>query len=178
MIQTATPIVQQKFLITKCDVFADYDKDYKDILGSNKLPVWPLEAPEIDVVHYTKKDLQQIIQLVFQAQISKKRSSGDKLKVRSPDVYCGRSQIECYNFCQIFKDHFATVEATRLNQILFATPFLWDQIDFCCQKHQQKLDRDSLFLIIWNKFKAFFRGVLKDCQAFVNSYWAKIKRNS
>ncbi len=49
---------------------SDYEiQDYKDSLESNKLPNEPPtghpKAPTIDIVCYTKKYLQQIIQLVF-----------------------------------------------------------------------------------------------------------------
>ena len=60
-----------------------------------------------------------IIQLVFQAQTCKERLSENKLKAKSPDVYHDRFHIECYKFDQQCKDYFATVEATKLNQILF-----------------------------------------------------------
>lgn len=73
------------------------------------------EAPKIDAVYYTKKDLQQNIQSVLQAQVPKRRLSGDKLKAKSPDVYCTKFHLECYNFCQPYKNHFATVGATELN---------------------------------------------------------------
>ena len=56
-------------------------------------------------------------------QVSK-GSSGDKLKVKTLDVYCDRSHMEYYNFCQQYKDHFATCEATEPNQILFIAFFL------------------------------------------------------
>lgn len=48
----------------------------------------------------------------------------DKIKATSPNIYCDRYYIECYNFCQQYKDYFATAEATKPNQIPFATFFL------------------------------------------------------
>ncbi len=42
----------------------------------------------------------------------------------------------------------------------------------------RKLERESSVLIIWDEFIAFFQKALGDSQVFVDSYWAKIKRNS
>ncbi len=51
---------------------------------SSKAPsARPPEDPKIDTIHYTKKELQQIIQSVLQAQTPKERSSGDKPKLSS-----------------------------------------------------------------------------------------------
>ena len=86
--------------------------------------------------------------------------------------------MEYYNFCQQYKDYFATAETTGPNQIPFTTFFLWDQINFCLYQHKRKLEGNSLISITWDEFKAFFRKFLEDSKAFVNSYWAKIKRDS
>ena len=53
-----------------------------------------------------------------------------KLKACSPDVYYGKSHIDCYNFYQQYEDYFAIVGATRSTRILYATSFLQDQISF------------------------------------------------
>ncbi len=85
-------------------ILDNVDQDHKILLKSNKPsnkpPTRPPEASAIDAVHYTEKDLQQIIQLVFQAQTSKQESFEDKFKARSSNVYCGKSDIWCYNFYQ------------------------------------------------------------------------------
>ncbi len=52
--------------------------------------------------------------------------------------------MECYNFCQQCKDHFATTGAIELNRIPFAAFFFWDGINFCWQQYKQKLERESL----------------------------------
>ena len=85
-------------------------------LGSLKIialeiSILSFKALELNVGQYTQKNLHQIILLVFQAQTSKRRSPEDKFKADSPDVYCNRSHIECYNFCQKCKDYFATIRA-------------------------------------------------------------------
>ncbi len=90
-------------------------------------PLGPPQAPPLPVPsdpganHYSYQDLDRIIQTFFHAL---KGGYGDKLKAKTPDVYRGRSYIECYNFCQQFEDHFATCRATRPNRIPFATSFL------------------------------------------------------
>ncbi len=111
----------------------DQDQDYEDLLGSNKPLAGPSKAlitPKIDITRFTWKNLDQIIELIFQAQTLKGRSSfGDKFKAKSPDIYHDRFHIECYNFCQRYKDYFATTRATGPNWILFVATFLWDQIN-------------------------------------------------
>ena len=63
-------------------------------------------------------------------QVSK-GGSGDKLKAKIPDVYCGRSHIQYYNFCQQYEDYFVTHKAIGPNQIPFAASFLHDHFNFC-----------------------------------------------
>lgn len=74
--------------------------------------------------------MDQIIQVVIQASICKRDLSGDKLKAKSSDIYCGRLYIKCYNFCQQCENYFVTIEATEPNQIPFATSFFQNQINF------------------------------------------------
>ncbi len=69
---------------------------------------------------YSQQDLNRIIQTFFRAS---KGGSEDKLKAKTPDVYRGKSHMECYNFCQQCEDHFAICGATRPNRIPFATSF-------------------------------------------------------
>ncbi len=116
--------------------------DHKNSLGSNKpgpseapirseAPARPPHAPPPaapDVAQYIQKDMDHLFQTFLQAS---KGGSGDKLKATIPDVYCGRSHMECYNFCQQCKDHFAICGATRPNWIPFAVSFLRDRINFC-----------------------------------------------
>ena len=47
-----------------------------------------------------------------------------KLKACSPNVYCRKSHIDCYNFCQQCEDDFAIARATGLTQFPFAMSFL------------------------------------------------------
>ncbi len=86
--------------------------------------------------------------------------------------------MECYNFYQQCKDHFVICGATGPNRILFADFFLRDQINFRWQQHKRKLEAENSVPISWDEFKAFLRKALGDSQAFVDSYWTKIKKDS
>ena len=57
----------------------------------------------------------------------------EKLKACSPALYRGKSHMDCYNFCQQWKDYFATARATGPTRIFFATSFLRDRISFYWQ---------------------------------------------
>ncbi len=63
----------------------------------------PLQTPPLPIPQdpganrYSQQVLDKIIQTILQTS---KSGSGDKLKAKTPDVYRGRSHIECYNFCQ------------------------------------------------------------------------------
>lgn len=46
------------------------------------------------------------------------------------DVYYGKNHLDCYNFCQKSKDHFASGGAKSSNQILFAVFFLRNCMNF------------------------------------------------
>ena len=129
------------------------------------------------VAKYTEEDLQQILKAVLEAKVPASDEPLEKLlKARSPDVYRGKSHMECYNFCQQCKDHFAIARAKGPNRILFAASFFCDRINFRWQQYKRK--QDSSIPISWDKFKAFLRRSLGDFQAFIDSYWAKIKRDS
>lgn len=51
------------------------------------------------------------------------------LKAKLSDVYCGKSYIECYNFCQQCKNYFANAGAKGPNGILFTPFFLRNYIN-------------------------------------------------
>ena len=93
-----------------------------------------------------------------------------KLKARFPDVYRGKSHIDCYNFCQQYEDYFATARATGSTRILFAASFLRDRISFCWQQYKRRHDVETPVPVTWEEFKAFLRRTLGDSQAFVDAY--------
>ena len=98
------------------------------------------EAPinllaEPPITKYTEEDLQKIFRMVFKARALPFDGPREKpLKARSPDVYCVKSHMECYNFCQQCEDHFATAGAKSPNRIPFTAFFLHDRINFCWQQ--------------------------------------------
>ena len=92
-------------------------------------PARPLQAlsptfQSPDANQYSQQNLDKIIQTFFYS--SKCGSLGNKLKAKTLNVYCNRFHIECYNFCQQYKDHFAIAGATGPYQIPFAAFFLQD----------------------------------------------------
>ena len=103
--------------------------DYKDAVS-------PIVDPGIGsvgppVAKYTEENLQRILKAVLEAQVLAFDEPCKKLlKARSPDVYCGKSHMECYNFCQQYEDHFTTAGAKGPNRIPFAAFFLRDRMNF------------------------------------------------
>ncbi len=100
------------------------NRDHEDPLGSNEpgpseapagydtpagsetpagpeTPPRPPQAPPFPVPQdpganrYSQQDLDRIIQTFLHVS---KGGSRDKLKAKTPDVYRGRSHMECYNF--------------------------------------------------------------------------------
>ena len=124
----------QKSQASKAPTDWSNDRDYENPLESNKpgppkapeAPIGPLKAsfpvPSApNIAWYTPKDMDHLLQISLQAS---KGGSGDNLKAKTSDVYHNRSYMECYNFCQQYKDYFAICGATRLNQIPFVAFFL------------------------------------------------------
>ena len=64
------------------------------------------------------------------------------LKARFPDVYQSKTHMECYNFFQKCKDHFAIAGAMRPNRVLFAATFLKNAALFCWQQPQHKVKNE------------------------------------
>ena len=70
--------------------------------------------------------------MVLKARVSSSDGPREKsLKAKSPDMYCDKFHMEYYNFCQQYKDHFATVRAKSPNHVPFIAFFLRDYINFC-----------------------------------------------
>ena len=105
----------------------------------------PASAP----VHYSKEDLQSMMKVcidsIFQVQVlCPTEPAGHRegqLKTRLPDLYYGKSHIECYHFCQQCEDHFDTADATTSNRTPFVASFLCNRISF--QWHQHKLQNQA-----------------------------------
>ena len=66
-----------------------------------KLSVIVVSAAAFTVSKYTKKDLQQILKIILEAQVlAISEEPWDKpLKACFLDVDCGNSYMKCYNFC-------------------------------------------------------------------------------
>ena len=97
------------------------------------------------------------------------------LKAKVPDVYFGKSHMDCYHFCQQCEDHFETAGATGSNRTPFATSFLRGKINFRWHQHRKQLGGVS---VPWEEFKAFLRKNLGDSRSFVDTIWSNIKRDS
>ena len=100
------------------------------------------------VVKYSEDDLQRIFRTVLDSRPSASilapvvaatpHYEGPRepsLKARFPDIYWGRTHLECYNVFQKCKDHFATVGATGPNRVPFAATFLKNTALFWWQQH-------------------------------------------
>ena len=170
---------------------------------STKPPVANAPAAANSIPKYSEDDLQRILRTVLEARVPAPapvlapapvpapvpapapapapivaEAYRKKLKARFPDVYRGKSHIDCYNFCQQYEDYFATAGATGPTWILFAASFLRNRISFRWQKYKRRYDAKTLVPVIWDEFKAFLRRSLDDSQAFVDTYWGKLKRDS
>ena len=109
----------------------------------------PVVAPLIasgsnnsSVVIYLEDDFQQIVRTILKAKTllllapapvpalvvaAAPHYKGPRkrpLKTRFPNIYWGKTHLECYNFFQQCEDHFATSNVTGSNRVLFAATFL------------------------------------------------------
>ena len=99
----------------------------------------PLLAPvPVDAnatVRYSEADLQRIFRTVLEARplapapapqplVFPDGPRERPLKARFPELYRGKTHMECYNFIQQCEDHFATAGAKRSNHVPFAATFL------------------------------------------------------
>ena len=133
------------------------------------------------VAKYLAENLQGILKTILKARApaSQQDSYSEKpLKARAPDIYRGKTHMECYNFCRECEVHFATAGATGLNRAPFAATFLKDQALFRWQQYQHKLADKTDVPITWEKFKAFLRQSLGELKAFVDSIWSTIRKES
>ena len=87
----------------------------KGLLGSsappesshNKVPINSLaiDFSKIFIAKYTEENLHRIFRIVLLAQAPSSNGPREKsLKARLFDVYCDKSHIEYYNFCQLYDD--------------------------------------------------------------------------
>ena len=85
------------------------------------------------MVRYLEADLQQIFNTVLETRSSALTPQlfvfldglcKKPLKARFLELYCGKTHMECYNFIQQYKDHFATARAKKPNRVPFTDTFL------------------------------------------------------
>ena len=136
-------------------------------------PKSPAEATSVP--KYSEDDLQRILKAVLEARAPVpapvvSEVPREKLKARSPDVYRGKSHMDCYNFCQQCEDYFATAGATGPTRIPFAASFFRDRISFRWQQYKRRHDADTPVPVTWDEFKVFLRRSLGDSRAFVDTY--------
>ena len=144
-------------------------------------------SADFSVVRYLEKSLYQIVRTIFEARslppptltfvlapivIAASHNEGSRerpLKARFPDIYQGKTHLECYDFFQLCKNNFATAGTTGQNQVLFAAIFLKDTALFCWRQHQCKIEDQTNVFISWKGFKAFFCQSLGKSKAFVDT---------
>ena len=97
------------------------------------------------------------------------------LKAKVPDIYFGKSHMDCYHFCQQYNDHFETAGATGSNCTLFTSSFLCGKINFRWYQYWKQLGGVS---ISWKEFKVFLEKNLGDSRFFIDTIWNNIKRDS
>ena len=115
---------------------------------------------------------------VFAPALIVAKITQEKLKARLLNIYRKKSHMDCYNFCQQYENYFTTAGATRATRIPFAVFFLRDRISFRWQKYKRRYDAKTPVPVTWDEFKTFFRQSLSNSQAFVDTYWGKLKRDS
>ena len=156
-------------------------------------PLAPLLAPApVDAnatVRYSEADLQRIFRTVLEVRplapapapqplVFPDGPRERPLKARFPELYRGKTHMECYNFIQQCEDHFATAGAKGPNRVPFAAIFLREQALFHWQQHKAKNAGETDVPLTWEKFKAFLRWSLGESRAFVDSIWRTIRRDS
>ena len=93
----------------------------KLVLALNLDPV-PAPAPPC-----SKKLFKQFMRTYLKSNQGPKQPPAKReqsLKAKVPEVYYGKSHMDCYHFCQQCKDYFETAGATGTKRTLFAASFL------------------------------------------------------
>ena len=99
----------------------------------NKALIEPLAVSpfELPVTKYIEENLQKILSIILETRASSFDGPCEKLlKAKSPNVYCGKFCMECYNFCQQYEDYSAIAGVKSPNYILFVVFFLRNHLNF------------------------------------------------
>ena len=99
-------------------------------------------------------------------------------KAKIPEIYYGKSHMDCYHFCQQCEEYFETTRATGFNWTPFAASFLRGNISVCWAQFKRRNRGEKLTPITWTEFKAFLWKNLGESKSFVNGIWRKLKRDS
>ena len=146
-------------------------------------------SANFSVFKYSEDDFQRIFRTVLDsrplasvpapaAASHYERSRERPLKAWFPDIYRNKTHLECYNFFQQCEDYFATASAMGSNRVPFAATFLKDTALFRWQQHQRKVEDQTNTPISWEGFKAFLRQSLGESEAFVDTIWSTIRKDS
>ena len=103
--------------------------------------ITPAVVPSLD-----KKLFKQFIKVYLETQVPSQTEvdsepSKQPLKTRFPDFYYRNPHIDCYQFCQQFKDYFETAKAKGPNKILFEASFLYGLITQQWFQHKRRRDK-------------------------------------
>ena len=147
-----------------------------------------LAPPAVNsTVRYSEADLQRIFRTVLETRSSTLTPQPivfpdgpceRLLKATFPELYRGKTHMECYNFIQQWEDYFATAGAKKPNRVLFVATSFWEQALFRWQQHKAKNAGETDVPLIWVEFKAFLCWSLGKSRAFVDSIWRTIRRDS
>lgn len=116
----------------------------------------------------------------LQAQASRPEPAGPRegqLKAKFPNLYYGKSHLECYHFSQQCEDHFNTAGAIGFNCTPFAASFLRGRISSRWHQHKRR-NQAAEGPLSWVEFKAFLQGNLGDSRAFVDTIWSRKLRET
>lgn len=133
------------------------------------------------VLKYTEEDYQKLekyyLDLLVQAKVQEQAPQDEEIviEVRFPDLYFGKSHMECFDFCLRCKNHFDLAGVTGHNRSPVAASFLRGRINFRWQQHKRHhlVDRP----LSWDDFKAFLHRNLGNTRAFVDSVWRRFNRD-
>ena len=124
----------------------------------------------------TLKALEQ--SQTVQSQVRANQKPREKpLKAKNPDLYFGKSYMDCYNFCQQCEDHFAMARATGSNHIPCATTFLCGTINLRWTQYNRHHQGKGVVSITWVEFKVFPPKNLEESRSFIDSIWSKLKKD-
>lgn len=79
------------------------------------------------------------------------------LEGRYPDLYSGKSRLDCHRFIQQCENHFDAAGATGKNRTYFAATFLRDRMSLLWGQYKKRhaLEKGPDVPIPWEEFKAF-----------------------